>query len=209
MTITSTSKTPASNKGFICIFTLDRIEELRRFLTSFHKHNSLPICILLAKDTADAHRLKTKCAFYSPFDFTCMLDIDMLINGNLDNLFSITPKDRIGIVRERGVKCLNSGVLVFSTSIMKNLCLEWNKIYERKLIKGFSGKQGTWDQDVLIPLLEKYPYKELPPVYNHILKDYSPDEELAMFDFIKIFHFLHASDVDRNKYASYQAFMAL
>ena len=196
-------------KGFICIFTLDRIDELRRFLTSFNKHNSLPISILLANNTEDAHRLKTKCAFYSPFDFTCMLDIDILVNGNLNELFSIAEQGKIGIVREQGVKCLNSGVVVFPTELMKKLCLEWNKNYERKLIKGFSGKQGVWDQDILIPLLQKYPYIELPFIWNCIIKDRTPEKEIEIYDTIKIFHFLHHPEVPREKYKSYQTFMEL
>jgi len=197
------------NRGFICIFTLDRIEELRKFLTSFKKHNSLPISILLANNTADAHRLKTKCAFYSPFDFTCMLDIDMLVNKNLEEIFSFLSVADLGIAREQGVKCLNSGVIIFRTEAMKKVCSEWNRIYERKLIKGFSGKQGTWDQDILIPLLQKYNFVELPFEYNCIIKDRTPEEELKIYDTIKIFHFLHHPEVSREKYKSYQEFMAL
>lgn len=196
-------------KGFLCIFTLDRIDELRRFLKSYQKFNDLPISILLAKDTADAHRLKTLCAFYSPYDFTCMLDIDIMVNANLRGIFALVPDGKIGIVREKGMPVLNSGVLVFNTDSMKKLCEIWNKNYERKLIRGFSGKQGTWDQDLLIPLLFKNLYIELPFTWNCIVKDRSPEEELKIYNQVKIFHFLHAPDIDRTKYKSYQEFIKL
>lgn len=196
-------------EGFICIFTLDRRGELRKFLTSFHKHNSYPISIILAKDIIDAHRIKTQCAFYSPYDYTVLIDIDILVNGDLSDLFSIAKSGRIGIVREKGVGCLNSGVLAFPTFVMKDLCEMWNTKYEEKLRKGFTGKYGTWDQDLLNVLIKKFPFLELPSKWNHIIKDYSPAEELAVYNEVRIFHFLHAPDIDRTKYKSYQEFMKL
>lgn len=196
-------------EGFICIATLDRFDELRRFLTSFRKHNNHPISILLAKDIADAHRIKTLCAFYSPFEFTCMLDIDMLVNAPLNDFFAPAKEGKIGVVREKGVGCINSGVLVFPTPMMKSFCELWNIHYERKLKKGFDGTHGTWDQDLLNVLIKKFPYVELSSNWNHILKDYTPEEELKIYDEVKIFHFLHAPDIDRTKYKSYQEFMKL
>ncbi|GAG75311.1 unnamed protein product, partial [marine sediment metagenome] len=92
------------NKGFICIFTLDRIEELRRFLTSFKQHNSLPISILLARDAAEAHQFKTLCGFLTPYNFTAMLDIDILVNGNLNDFFAPAEDGKIGIVKEKILK---------------------------------------------------------------------------------------------------------
>ena len=200
-------------QGVICVFTLNRIDELKKFLTAYHRYNNHSISIILAKDMPDAHRIKTLYAFYSPYDYTISIDTDILINGDLDDLFSIARQGKIGIVREKGVKCLNSGVLVFPTSIMKSLCEVWNMRYEEKLRKGFTGQRGTWDQDILNFLLlnkpGKYPFVELSSKWNHIIKDYSPAEELAVYDDVKIFHFLHAPDIDRNKYKSYQEFMKL
>jgi len=200
-------------KGFMCISSLDRFDELRRFLTSFQKHNSLPICTFLARDIVEAHRIKSYCGWFTPFDHTVFLDTDMMINGDLSELFSIVGKERLGIVRERGVKVLNSGVLVFPKELMQNLNLEWNEGYETKIEGGFRGEKGTWDQDILNCLLKQnpkdYPHIELPSKWNHIIKDVTPEEELRVYDEVKIFHFLHHPGVPRKKYKSYQEFMKL
>ena len=196
-------------KGFICISTLDRFEELRKFLISFHKFNFLPIIALIARDMADAHRIKTLCAFYTPFKYSALLDTDILVNGDLSDMFYPALENRIGIVREKEAKCLNSGVIVFPLEKMKIICTEWNRKYEHRIKKGFEGKSGTWDQCILNDLLINLPIVELSSIYNHILKDYTPEQELELYDSVKLFHFLHAPDIDRNKYKSYQTFMSL
>jgi len=198
-----------SEKGFICISTLDRFDELGRFLKSFKKYNSLPIIVLVANDIADAHRIKTNCAFLTPFLYTCLMDTDILVNGDLSEIFLPALQNRIGIVREKTFKVLNSGVIVFPREKMKVLCKSWNEKYEVRLKKGYDGKSGTWEQGILNDILKKFPVVELPSKFNHILKDYTPEQELEVYDSVKIFHFLHAPDIDRNKYKSYQTFMSL
>jgi len=195
--------------GFICVSTLDRFDELKRFLHFFKKHNDLPIIIILADDQPDAHRKKTQLCSLSPFDFTCFLDTDILVNGNLEEIFDCCLDGKIGIVREKKTPVLNSGVLVFSKESMRRVCPIWNEQYEEKLKKGFGPVKGVWDQDILNKIIKGFPHRELPSIYNHILKDYSPEEELAMYDSVKIFHFLHAPDIDRTKYKSYQEFIKL
>jgi len=197
------------NRGFICIFTLDKMEELRRFLKSYHKYNAHPISIILAKDIRDAHRIKTLCAFYTPFPLTALLDIDMLINGDLDELFDTALDGKIGIVREKICPVLNSGMLVFPREAMRLVCKIWNERYEAKLKKGFNGSTGTWDQDILNKIIKGFPHRELPSKWNHILKDYTPEQELEIYDQVKIFHFLHAPDIKRETYKSYQEFIKL
>ena len=197
----------------MCISTTDRFDELRRFLSSFAKHNSLPICTFLARDIVEAHRIKSNCGWFTPFDYTALLDTDMMVNANLNDLFSIVGTNKIGIVREKGVKVLNSGMIVFPRYLMRDLNLEWNAGYETKIDSGFHGEKGTWDQDVLNFLLQSkqscYPSVELPSCWNHIVKDVSPRDELKYYDSIKIFHFLHQPGIPREKYKSYQEFMKL
>lgn len=196
-------------KGFICIFTLDRMDDLRRFLTSYLKHNSLPISVLFARNIEEAHRLKTRCGFLTPYDLTVLIDIDILVNGNLDDLFAPAEDGRIGIVREKKIPVLNSGVLVFPKDLMRDLCLIWNEKFEEKLIKKIVDRLGTWEQGLLNEILPQFPYVELPSEFNHILHDYTPEEELKIYDKIKLFHFLHHHGIDRTKYKSYQTFMSL
>ena len=196
-------------KGFMCVFTLDRIDELKRFLHFFKKTNDLPIASFLAKDQADAHRIKTLCAFYAPFPFTCMLDIDILVNGNLEEIFDLCLDGKLGVVREKGVPVLNTGVLVFPKEAMRRISPIWNDQYEAKLKKGFTGEKGTWDQDLFNALIKGFPHKEISSIWNHIVKDCSPEDEILIYDQIKLFHFLHHPGFDRNKYKSYQTFTAV
>lgn len=198
-----------STKGFMCVFTLDRIDDLRRFLTSFNKYNDFPIVALFARDIKDAHKLKTLCAFFTPFEHTAFLDIDMLVNGNLNALFSTATQGKIGIIKEKTVPVLNSGVLVFPKTLMQGLCTHWNRRYEKSVALITDQIKGTWEQGLLNNLIVKFPHVELPSEFNHIIKDCSPEEELKIYDTIKIFHFLHHSGIEREKYKSYQEFMKL
>jgi len=197
------------HKGFVCIFTLDRLDELKRFLHFFKKHNSLPICCILARDIAEAHRIKTLCAFYTPFPFTCLIDIDILVNGDLTEIFDICLDGKLGLVRERTIPVLNTGVIVFPKEAMRRICPIWNDQYESKLKKGFTGEKGTWDQDLFNAIIKGFPHKEISTKFNHVIKDCTPEQELKIFDEILCFHFLHAPDIDRNKYKSYQTFMSI
>ena len=198
-----------SINGFMCIFTLDRIDELRRFLTSFKEDNSLPISIFLARDIKDAHRIKTLCGFYSPFENTVLIDIDMLVNGNLMDLFSIAEQGKIGIVREKVMNVLNSGLIVFPKKLMQEVCSHWNKRFEKSVALVQDEIKGTWEQGLLNDLLKRFPFIELPFEYNCIIKDRTPGEELKIYDSVKIFHFLHEPGIDREKYKSYQEFLKL
>ena len=200
-------------KGLIVVSTLDNFEELGRFLYSFKQHNSFPVHVIVAKDIVDAHRAKTRCAFHSPFKFTIMIDTDILINGDLSELFKTAEQGFIGIVREKLHPVLNSGVVVFPTELMKEVCTLWNSRYEEKILnpktKGKRSNLWYWDQDILNEILPQFPYKELPSIFNQILHDYTPEEELKIYDKIKVFHFLHHSNIDRYRYKSYKNYMAI
>ena len=206
--MTNTSTSPHSNlkKGFLCIVTPDRFDELKRFIFFYQRVNDLPLSVYVVNNQANAHRAKTLCAFLSPYERTCLIDIDILVNAHLDDIFALVPEDKIGIIREKGCPVLNSGVIVFTTEPMKKLCEIWNSKFEQKLMRGYNGKQGAWDQDVLAPIIKDFPYIELDPVWNWIVKDYSPEAEIENYGRVKLFHFMHANDYDRTKYKSFQIF---
>jgi len=200
-------------KGLICISTLSHFEELRRFLHSFLSHNSFPVHVIIAHDIKDAHKQKTLCAFHSPFKHTIMMDTDILVNGDLGPLFETAEKGFIGIIREKKTPVLNSGVIVFPTELMKKVCAIWTLKFDDKRIHSNQGKLcpsgGVWDQDILNIILPQFPYKELSSEFNHILHDLSPEEENKIYDTIKVFHFLHHPNIDRNLYKSFRTYMEL
>lgn len=200
-------------KGFLFISTLDNFHELGRALFSLMQHNSFPVHVIIARDISDAFRLKTQMAFHSPFKYTIYMDTDILVNGNLDELFALAETVPVGIVREKVYPLLNAGFIVFETDYMKKVCKLWNEKYEAKqIILSTVGKIGytdIWDQDILNEILPLFEFKELPSIYNQILHDYTPEEELKIYDSIKVFHFLHHHGIDRMRYKSYQNYMSI
>jgi len=197
------------SNGYICIFTLDRIEDLRRFLISFKKYNNLPIACFLARDIIEAHSFKTQLGFLTPFDNSVFLDIDMLVNGDLSELFLTSEIGEIGVVRELGVKCLNSGMIVFPKVLMQSLCSKWHPAYIKSISRSPSSHPGTLEQSLFNVLVLNFPFRELPSKFNTIIKDISPAEESKMFETIRVFHFLHEPGIDRNLYKSYRTFQEL
>ncbi|HUX79674.1 MAG TPA: hypothetical protein VMW10_08040 [Alphaproteobacteria bacterium] len=200
-------------KGLICISTQNRFEELGRFLRSFLQHNSFPVHVIIARDIKDAHKQKTLCALHSPFKYTIMMDTDILVNGDLSPLFETAKQGFIGIVREKKTPVLNSGVIVFPTELMKKVCTTWTFMFDQKRFQLKNGKavlpNGVWDQDILNDILPQFPYKELSSEFNHILHDLSPEEENKVYGTIKVFHFLHHPNIDRNLYKSFRTYMEL
>lgn len=201
------------SRGFLVLTTLDRLDELRKMITSLKMYNDYPVVVAIAADAEEAHRIKTLCAVMTPFDYTVFLDTDMMINGNLDYLFEVAESGKIGIVRERKYPVLNSGVLAFSRYMMMPVCELWNSLYETRIKSFCPFPWGVYEQDILGQILEMnpdtYPHVEMPVEYNMILKDITPEEEKLQWNKIKIFHFLHCKLENRHKYKSYQDFMLL
>ena len=198
-----------NRRGFFTVVTLDRFDELRRFLISLSKfHPDVPVCIYVAKDRLDAFRSKTQTAFLSPFDLTVLIDVDIYVNGKLDYLFDVAEQEKIGIVKHPRSGDLNTGVVCFSKSIMQPFSKKWTKIFDERL-KDKSLFRLEYDQGIFNTLAPEMPLRELSTDYNATFHDITPEEELERWDEIKIFHFLHSWPEDKEKFKSYRLFMEL
>ena len=191
-------------RGFIAIITPDRFDDLKKMNKSLRRFHQDPMCLMVARDRVEAHRFKTQCALFTPFDFTIMLDTDIYVNGDLSLLFQTAEQGQIGLIRERFHKVLNSGVIAFEKKAMIPVCREWNIAYETRVREGNRDKYAVMDQDILRNVLGFYKYVELPCEYNMTFHDIDPHKEGLEWKNIKIFHFLHAPDVPREKYRSYK-----
>ncbi len=198
-----------NKRGFFVVITLDRLDELRRFLISLSKfHPDDPVCIYVAKDRLDAFRSKTQSAFLSPFEYTVLIDTDIYVNGKLDFLFTVAGGGNIGIVRHPSSGNLNTGVVCFSKSIMQPFSKRWTEIFDERL-KDKSLFRLEYDQGAFETLAPEMPLKELSTDYNATFHDITPEEELERWDDVKIFHFLHSWPDDKERFKSYKLFMEL
>jgi len=189
-------------RGFYIVITLDRMDDLIKFLPHLKKHNKYPVMVTIADDAEDAYRKKTMVGFLSPFDVTVYLDTDVLVNGNLDYLFEVAEDGCIGIYRETRFPICNAGILAIPKEIKRELSEKWLSLYNAKKKKAV----GDWDQDVLNSLIPKFKFCYLPREYNCILHEILPSEEKEMFSRVKIFHFLHHKGIDRKKYKSWRIY---
>jgi len=188
-----------NTRGFYLVITQDRFDALRRCLHFLLKYNSYPVYIALADNEEDAYRKKTMIGFLSPFDTTVQLDTDTLVNGNLDFLFELGERGYIGLKHETRYNFYNAGIFVLPKDLKVSLSMEWLARYNMKPNK----EAGAFDQDILNELIKKYPVFDLPFEYNAILQEITPEQELEMWDSIKIFHFLHSNATDRSKFKSF------
>lgn len=197
------------SRGFFVVITLDRIEELRKFLVSLSKfHKDYPVCIYTAKGKIDTFRIKTQAAFLTPFEHTVVIDTDIFVNGKLDYLFEVAEKGKIGVIRHPNSKQLNAGVICFSKFVMQPFSKKWTELYDKGAADG-TLKEFEWDQTILNKLAPTMPIEELSTDYNATFHDITPKEELARWKDIKIFHFLHSWPKDKTKFRSYQLYMKL
>lgn len=198
-----------SKRGFFIVVTLDRFDELRRFLVSLFKfHQDYPVCILIAKDKIDAFRIKTKAALLTPFPLTVFMDTDIYINGKLDYLFEVAAKYKIGVVRHPRSKRLNSGVIAFPKCIMQKFSKKWTEKFDER-VESEGLIEGEWDQTIFNELAPEMPIQELSTDYNATFHDISPWTEKQRWKDIKVFHFLHSWPTDKEKFKSYRLFMKL
>lgn len=198
-----------NKRGFFVVVTLDRFDELRKFLVSLSKfHKDYPVCIYVAKDKIDSFRAKTKMAFLTPFPLTVFMDTDIYVNGRLDYLFEIAAKYKIGIVRHPRSKRLNSGVIAFPKCIMQKFSKKWALKFEERVKEGRL-IEGEWDQTIFNELAPEMPIQEVSTDYNATFHDITPEEELKRWKDIKVFHFLHSWPTDKEKFKSYRLFMEL
>jgi len=201
-------------KGFFIVITLDRFEELRKFLLSLSKfHKEYPISIWIAKNVDDVFRIKTKAAILTPFNYTVVIDTDMYINGKLDYLFKVAENNKVGIVRHKDGR-LNAGLIVFAKDIMLFFSKKWNQIYEERL-KQNKILKGEADQSIFNEFASELPLEELPFYYNATFHDITPEDEKKYWNKIKIFHFLHSKAhvgkvyFNKNDFRSWQEYQKL
>ena len=198
-----------NKRGFFVVVTLDRFEELRKFLISLSKfHKDIPVCIYVAKDLKDAFRAKTKMAFLTPFPFTVFMDVDIYINGKLDYLFEVAGRHRIGVVRHPRSGDINTGVIAFPKCIMLKYSKEWTELYDKRDAAKTLRSLGD-DQGVFNTLAPEMPIEELSSDYNATFHDITPEEEIKRWDKIKVFHFLHSWPTDKEKFKSYRLYQEL
>lgn len=194
-----------NERGFYLVTTLDRFEDLRKCLTTLRLYNKYPFIIAVALDEVDAYRKKIEICINSPFDTTIYLDTDTMIMGNLDEMFKIGERGYFAIYREKLVNVYNAGVFVLPKHLKKFLLDHWLPRYEDKKVKWYQCKE----QDALNSPLPNLPVYILTNKYNCLLQDITPEEELKTFDQIKIFHFLHNQNVNKELYKSYQLWKKL
>lgn len=193
------------NNGFYVVATLDRFNELAKFLSSLRKHHSETIQVMIANNIQQAHEFKTLAGSITPFDNTVMMDIDMLVLQNFSEVFKYADRGQIAIYEEEGWGIFNSGFVAFNKKVGKELSKEWHKkfIEEGRFEK--IGKKGLWDQDLLTILLKSIKWNKrvykLPRFYNYCVSRRPPPPEEKEWDQIKVIHFWHRGgfQVDKNK----------
>jgi len=198
-----------NERGFYCVITQDRLDDLRKFLLTLKAHNDYPVIVAIAKDATDAYRKKTEISYLSPFDTTIYIDTDTLIMGNLNYMFELGERGYFAIYREKRVPTYNAGVFVLPKEVKKWLTNKWLPKYDDKMKRGIRTYYQWKDQDILNELIKEMPLFVLPREYNCILQDITPEEEAEIYDNVKIFHFLHNKEVDKNKYKSWNTWLKL
>ena len=215
-----------NERGFYCVTTQDRIDQLFKFLKSFSRYNNYPVYVAFANDKLDAYRKKTQVGFLSPFKTTVLIDTDIYVNGELTHLFEIAESGSIGIYHETTFNCFNSGVVAFPEAVLKDISPTWLPLYEQKIHNAIEKNKRlskyrrsyrenpgfqeltfcAYDQDILNNIIGKYPISKLPREYNCILKEITPQYEAEHWKDIKIFHFLHGNPDNRNLFKCFKLY---
>lgn len=193
------------NNGFYVVATLDRFNELQKFLRSLRKHHSETIQVMIANNVQQAHEFKTLSGQLTPFDNTIMMDIDMLVLKNFSEVFKYADRGEIAIYEEEGWGIFNSGFVAFNKTMGHRLSKEWHEVFlkERRFEK--IGKKGLWDQDLLTKLLKSGKWNKkvynLPRFYNYCVSRRPPPPEEEEWDKIKVIHYWHRGgfQVDKTK----------
>jgi hypothetical protein len=189
------------NSSKVILTGCDRNTEwmLPWFIDNYVKHNSLPICfanfgitentmdwlltqpivqniINIKPDVTDGWFLKPKAMKECPYEYTCWIDTDCHIVGDISGIFNYVEPNKLAMVEDlpwskrRGQTWHNSGVVAFKDKpIILN---DWvNNCKDGKKIGEVLGTGDPGDQDVLHYLLNT-PIKrlthivDLPNKYN-------------------------------------------
>lgn len=175
-------KTMQLSKGIITGCDAKNFWMLEWFLHNYEKHNKLPICFAdfglteeqrdwihyqpiidsvcdIRPDNNKGWFLKTKAMMESPYEYTCWIDTDCHVCGDISGIFDYVEPNKLAMVEDlpwsarRGETWHNSGVVAFKDTP------EILKIWERNCKNGVKigrmlGTADPGDQDVLHYLLD-------------------------------------------------------
>lgn len=187
---------------FKCVLTgCDKNTEwtLKWFIDNYCKHNSIPICfanfgvteemldwihlqpivetvIDVIPNKSGGWFLKPQAMMRSPYEYTCWIDTDCHVLGDISGIFNYVEPNKLAMVEDlpwsarRGEKWHNSGVVAFKNKppILK----EWVKKSDRFVPKPNVENYMPGDQDMLHLLVMESPLKrmvnivDLPNKYN-------------------------------------------
>jgi hypothetical protein len=172
---------------------------LEWFLKNYTKHNDIPICfadfglseetrewlhiqpivesiIEVKPDKGKGWFLKPKAMMESPYEYTCWIDTDCHVCGNISGIFDYVEPNKLAMVEDfpwskrRGETWHNSGVVAFQrTPVILDM---WNKACKDGVRIGrMLGTADPGDQDVLhylmdTPLKRNIHIVDLPNKYN-------------------------------------------
>ena len=201
------------SRGVYAVSSLDRLEDLRRMVTSLWNHNRVQVQVMLARDWVGCQQLKAAVGRLTTFDRTVMLDTDVYVKGDIGELFSVANEGKLGMYKELRGGPWNSGVMVVPKELGMKLSREWEEKLEEMLSR-FNRRvsQGSYmltDQAVLNVFLEKYPMHPLGGQYNYIIQERTLEDEARDWDEVKIHHFIHKFNPVREACRAYQEWLKL
>lgn len=192
---------------------MDRLDDLRRMVTSLWKHNKVQVQVMLAQDWLGAHEIKSRMGALSNFDATIFLDTDIFIHGDITPLFEIAEAGKLAIYRHLGGGHWNSGVMAFNRELGMRLSNEWAP--HRLVVAGQTSQDKSTksyyrtDQKSLNEIISKYPIHSLPATYNYIIPERTLEAEEKDWDAVRVFHFLHKACKHREQSRAYKAWLEL
>jgi len=204
-------------RGVFTVSTLDRLDDLRRMVTSLWRHNKVQVQVMLARDWNGAHELKTRMGALTTFDTTVFLDTDIYVKGDITELFRIAEKGKLAIYRHLstggGPGHWNSGVMAFNHELGLRLSKVWAP--RRLMIANTSPSSREiksyyrTDQKSLQDVIEDFPIYKLSAIYNYIIPERTLEDEEEDWEVVRIFHFLHKRCFHRVKSRAYREWMEL
>jgi lipopolysaccharide biosynthesis glycosyltransferase len=200
-------------RGLWTVTTLDRLDDLRRMLTSLWKHNKVQVQVMMARDWLGAHELKARAGMLSAFDATVMMDTDIYVNGDISELFRIAESGKLAIYRHLNQGHWNSGVVAFNRELGIRLSQEWTA-RRFQIAAGYTSDKEAktyyrTDQKSLNEIIDKYPVYSLPATYNYIIPERTLEAEAMDWDRVKVFHFLHKACRHRTSSRSWKLYNEL
>lgn len=200
-------------RGVYAVSSLDRLEDLRRMVTSLWRKNRVQVQVMLAKDWEEAQFMKARVGKLSAFRNTVMLDTDVLVKGRIDPLFEIAEAGKIGLYKELRGGPWNTGVMALNRDVGEGLSDRWESELQRT-VNRFPRSSGlrsymVTDQAALNRLMDGLPVHRLGGEWNYIIQERSIEDEARDWDDVMIHHFIHKGTVSRKACMAYSEWMML